>query len=183
MKNLAFLLVAFLQVTAATAAPRRSVASTSGNTEFSTRNEVLVNYGAATGGVFGFGPATVFGVNGGYYYSVLPYLEIGGTVGIDYASRNSASATVFKLIPGARINLPFETAISDAFFAGAGIGFGTSSVSNVSASSMYFKVEAGKRFKLFPNVSYSPEAVLLIPTNGAFDVEVAIHFLSASILF
>lgn len=115
--------------------------------------------GASTGGVNlhsaeNSDTETTIGLSVGFGYFVTPELEgfVEGTYS-HYSSGGSSSSHALAWIVGPRFN--FGGAPANAFYVGGGLGEGQPTGSTNHTFS--WQVHVGKRFELFPNVSWAPE--------------------------
>ncbi|MBS1964188.1 MAG: outer membrane beta-barrel protein [Bdellovibrionales bacterium] len=133
----------------------------------SARADSLEFMGGSTGGVNlhsveNNDTETTIGLSIGLGYFVTPQFEgfVEGTYS-HYSSGGSSSSHSLAWIVGPRFN--FGGAPENAFYVGGGLGEGQPSGSTNHTFS--WQLHAGKRFALFPNVSWAPE-VQYVRVNG-----------------
>jgi hypothetical protein len=91
----------------------------------------------------------------GYILPSTPMLEIGLFPGI-FSISGDSDLTLLKLMAGPILNF-MPDRVEDSVYALALVGLYSLSSGPVSQSNFAFAVGLGKRFQLFPHVSYSPE--------------------------
>lgn len=111
-------------------------------------------------------------------------IQVGGEGGINVVTNKGASATTFQMYFFGTYN--FSARISNAYFVRAGWGFsstsqGTNSSGSSSSSNNGFLFGLGRRFELWPHISYSPEFRIRQIEDSKTQVE--IKALNFSVLF
>ncbi len=147
------------------------------------RHEILVNsseYGL-NAVAFG-GGSTIIAFGGGYNYRLIDLLQLGARIGVTHKDIAAVSATTFYFLAGATLNFPTDWKFENRFFGGMHIGLIHASIGAGSTTPFIFDFEMGKRFEIFPNLTYRPTFELIVPTNGA-SVVAGFKLLALSLVF
>jgi hypothetical protein len=103
-------------------------------------------------------------VSGGYHYSLLPWLQLGGQTSLSLVHSPAHTEVGTSLLLGPTFNFPFESDLRDAFYLRVLGGTKRANVAvyegnTMSTDSKYraaMEVSIGKRFQITESLSYNP---------------------------